>query len=40
MFKNTLASVLLFFALLSISATAKADPPDPVPPTPPLALTR
>ena len=41
MLKNTLtASVLLFTALLSVSLTATAFPPDPETGKPPLALTR
>ena len=41
MLKNTLAaSVLLFMALVSIASSAKAVPPDPGPPTPPLVSVR
>jgi hypothetical protein len=39
MFRNTLtASLVLFVALLSISLSAKATPPDPQGPNPPLAM--
>jgi hypothetical protein len=39
MLKNTLAaSVLLVIGLLSVALSAKATPPDPLPPDPPLAM--
>jgi len=38
--KTLAASALLFIALLSISAAAKATPPQPMPGTPPLAAAR
>jgi hypothetical protein len=41
MFRNTVtASLLLFIALVSVSLSAKATPPEPLPNTPPLALVR
>jgi hypothetical protein len=39
MFRNTLAaSLVLFGALLSVSLSAKAVPPNPSGPNPPLAM--
>ena len=39
MSRNTLASSLvLLIAFLSVSLSAKATPPDPKPPTPPLVI--
>lgn len=41
MFRNPLtASLVLFGALLSLSLSVKATPPDPQPGTPPLAIVK